>query len=106
MRLATGAVKCTSLLYADDSVLLVSGRDPSVIQHTLVKDLDYLPLLFATLQNWLVDKKNHLFIRRKTVHTIGYQAQITERKQDHDNVCGKQDHENVSWGDYGSGSLW
>ena len=44
------AVKCKLILYADDSALLVSGKDVKDIQETLGKE-------FCALDSWLVDKK-------------------------------------------------
>ena len=43
-------VKCYLILYADDSALLVSGKDVKVIQKTLGKE-------FCALSSWLVDNK-------------------------------------------------
>ena len=44
------AVKCKLILYADDSALLVSGKDVKVIQEKLGKEL-------CALSSWLVDNK-------------------------------------------------
>ncbi len=46
--MATSA-KCKIFLYADDSILLVSDRDPKVITETLSRNLD-------TCNEWSVDK--------------------------------------------------
>ena len=44
------AVKCELILYADDSALLVCGKDVKVIQETLGMEL-------CALSSWLVDNK-------------------------------------------------
>ena len=44
------AVKCKLILYADDSALLVSGKDVKVIQEKLGEEL-------CALSSWLVDNK-------------------------------------------------
>ena len=49
------AVKCKLILYADDSALLVSGKDVKVIQKTLGKEL-------CALSSWLVDNKLSLHL--------------------------------------------
>ena len=49
------AVKCKLILYADDSALLVSGKDVQVIQETLGKEL-------CALSSWLVDNKLSLHL--------------------------------------------
>ena len=49
------AVKCKLILYADDSALLVSGKDIKVIQETLGKEL-------CALSSWLVDNKLSLHL--------------------------------------------
>ena len=49
------AVKCKLILYAEDSALLVSGKDIKVIQETLGKEL-------CALSSWLVDNKLSLHL--------------------------------------------
>ena len=49
------AVKCKLILYADDSALLVSGKDVKVIKETLGKEL-------CALSSWLVANKLSYFI--------------------------------------------
>ena len=51
----SGAVKCKLLLYADDSALLVSGSDVSLIQRKLSQEL-------SVVQEWLVDNKLSLHL--------------------------------------------
>ena len=49
------AINCKLLLYADDSALLVSGKDPELIQQTLSAEL-------ANVSTWLVDNKLSLHL--------------------------------------------
>ena len=49
------SVNCKLMLYADDCVLLVSGRDPNVISDTLSKNLE-------SCQKWLVDNRLSLHL--------------------------------------------
>ena len=55
-------VKCKLILYADDSALLVSGKDIKVIQETLGKEL-------CAFSSWLVDTKRSLHLG-KTKSTL------------------------------------
>ena len=59
------AVKCKLLLYADDSALLVSGKDIKVIQETLGKEL-------CALSSWLVDNK--LFLHLGKTESILFES--------------------------------
>ena len=49
------SVKCKLLLYADDSALIVSGKDPKVISETLSKELE-------SCRQWLIDNKLSLHL--------------------------------------------
>ena len=49
------AVKCKLILYADDSALLVSGKDVKVIQEMLGKEL-------CALTSYLVDNKLSFYL--------------------------------------------
>ena len=58
------AVKCKLiLLYADDSALLVSGKDAKVIQETLGKEL-------CALSSWLVDNKTFFTSGQNRIYFI------------------------------------
>ncbi len=48
------AVKCKLLLYADDSVLLASDKNPKVISETLSE----------TCSDWLIDNRLSLHLRK------------------------------------------
>ena len=50
-----GAVKCKLLLYADDSALMVSGRNVTEIETTLTVELN-------SIHKWLVDNKLSLHL--------------------------------------------
>ena len=54
------AVSCRSILYADDSALLVSGTSVSVEEETLEHELTFL-------SEWLVDNKSILFGSNKKI---------------------------------------
>ena len=59
------AVRCKLLLYADDSALLVSGKDVAEIEAALSVELE-------AVQEWLVDNKLSLDIEsRQTVTYLG-----------------------------------
>ena len=51
----SAAVKSRLLLYADDSVLLVSGKDVKVIEQTLSRELE-------SVRDWLIDNKLSLHL--------------------------------------------
>ena len=50
-------VKCKLLLYADDSAILVSGKDTAYIEETLSKELH-------SVRDWLTDNKLSLHLRK------------------------------------------
>ena len=52
---ADAAVRCKLLLYADDSALLISGKDVSSIEQQLSEEM-------ASLSDWLVDNKLSLHL--------------------------------------------
>ena len=49
------AVSCKLLLYADDSALIVTGKDVSVIQQTLSSEIE-------SVREWLIDNKLSLHL--------------------------------------------
>ena len=51
----SAAVKSKLLLYADDSALLVSGKDVKVIEQTLSRELE-------SVRDWLIDNKLSLHL--------------------------------------------
>ena len=51
----SSSVNCNLLLYADDSALFTSGKDPKVISETLSKELE-------SCRQWLIDNKLSLHL--------------------------------------------
>ena len=74
------AVKCKLILYADDSALLVSGKDVEVIQETLGKEL-------CALSSWLVDNKLSLHLGKTESILFGSCKKICNSPS-LDNKCG------------------
>ena len=66
-----GCVDCKLLLYADDSALLVSGKDPNVISTALGKNLDIC-------QKWLVDNKLSLHLGKTESILFGTKRKLNE----------------------------
>ena len=60
------AVKCKLLLYADDSALLVSGKDVDVIQQILSSELQ-------SIKEWLIDNKLSLASWEDRIHIVWLQ---------------------------------
>ena len=63
----SSAVTCDLLLYADDSALVVSGKDPGQIEHTLSRELESISLWLA--QNKLslhLGKTEAFYLDKKT----------------------------------------
>ena len=50
------SVRNKLLLYADDSVILVSDKDPSVVSHELSKDLE-------SCNHWLIDNQYYPYMQ-------------------------------------------
>ena len=74
------SVRCKVLLYADDSALIVSGKDPKIIAETLSKELD-------SCRQWLIDNKLSLHLGKTESILFG-----TKRKLQNVNsfqvICG------------------
>ena len=51
----SSSVICNLLLYADDSALFTSGKDPKVISETVSKELE-------SCRQWLIDNKLSLHL--------------------------------------------
>ena len=51
----SSSVNCNLLLYADDSALFTSGKDPKVISETLSKEL-------GSCRQWLIENKLFLHL--------------------------------------------
>ncbi len=64
----TTSTKCKLLLYADDSILLTSDKDPKAIAETLSRNLD-------TCNDWLIDN-------RLLLHLGKTEAMICSTKQE------------------------
>ena len=58
------SVQCKLLLYADDSVLLVSGKDPSDIAESLSTELE-------SCRQWLIDNKLSLHLGKTETILFG-----------------------------------
>ena len=90
------------LLYADDSVILVSNKDPGVVSHELSKDLE-------SCNNWLIDNQlslhlgktectlfgSHAKLKRATNFNITYNGQVIS-PQDHINYLGASFDQTIS----------
>ncbi len=63
------SVSCQLLLYADDSVLLVSGENPKDISNTLTKELQ-------TCSEWLVDNKLSLHLGKTEAILCGSRRKL------------------------------
>ena len=79
------------LLYADDSVILVSNKDPRVVSHELSKDLE-------SCNNWLIDNQLSLHLGKTECTLFGSHAKL-KRAADfnityNDQVIFPQDHIN------------
>ncbi len=66
------AVKCKLLLYADDSALLVSGRDIGVIEETLSSEL-------YSVSEWLVDNKLSLHLGKTESILFGTKRKLKKQ---------------------------
>ncbi len=67
------SVKCKLLLYADDSVLLVSDKDPRVVSDTISRELE-------TCNEWLIDNKLSLHQGKTEAMLCGTQRKIKNRE--------------------------
>jgi len=69
------AVSCKLLLYADDSALLVSGKDPADIQQRLSSELQ-------SIREWLIDNKLSLHLGKTESILFGSK----QRLKQHDSI--------------------
>ncbi len=67
------AVTCQLLLYADDSVLLASDRNPKVIAETLSENLE-------TCDNWLIDNRLLLHLGKTETMICGTEYKIKKKE--------------------------
>ena len=67
------AVNCKLLLYADDSALIVSGKNVSEIESSLEKELE-------SLDRWLIDNKLSLHLGKTESILFGTKRKIKECK--------------------------
>ena len=65
------AVKCKLLLYADDSVLLASGKDIVEIEATLSSEL-------KSVNDWLIDNKLSLHLGKTQSIVFGTRTKIVQ----------------------------
>ncbi len=65
------SVNCKLLLYADDSALLVSHKDPQVISQTLSKELQ-------SCHHWLIDNKLSLHLGKNRMHYFWFKTKTPE----------------------------
>ena len=57
------------LLYADDSVISVPDKDPSVVSHELSKDLE-------SYNHWLIDNQLSLHVGKKECILFGSNVKL------------------------------
>ncbi len=67
------AVKCNLLLYADDSVLLTSDKNPKVISDTLSENLE-------TCNDWLIDNRLSLHLGTTEAMICGTKYKIKNKE--------------------------
>ena len=63
------SIKCRLMLYADDSALLVSGKNPNVIAQTLSEELE-------SCRNWLINNKLSLHLGKTESILFGTQNKL------------------------------
>ncbi len=68
------SVNCKLLLYADDSALMVSGKDPSVIAQTLSNELE-------SCRHWLIDNKLSLHLGKTESLIFGSRRRLKKVKE-------------------------
>ena len=68
------AVKCKLLLYADDSALIVSGEDVSVIEQTLESELE-------SLNKWLIDNRLSPHLGKTELILFGTKRKVGKCKE-------------------------
>ena len=65
------SVQCKLLLYADDSALLVEGKDPNLIAETLSNKLN-------SCRHWLIDNKLSLHLGKTEAFLFGSKKKTKE----------------------------
>ncbi len=65
--------KCKLLLYADDSVLLVSDKDPRAVSDTLSKELE-------SCNGWLVDNRLSLHLGKTEAMLCGTKQKMRSKE--------------------------
>ncbi len=73
------AVKCNLLLYADDSVLLTSDKNPKLISETLSESLE-------TCNDWLTDNRLSLHLGKTETMICGTKCKI-KKKEGFEDKC-------------------
>ncbi len=66
-------VKCNLLVYADDSVLLKSDKNPKVISETLSENLE-------TCNDWLIDNRLSLHLGKTEAMICGTKYKIKNKE--------------------------
>ena len=74
------SVRCKVLLYADDSALIVSGKDPKIIAETLSKEL-------GSCRQWLIDNKLSLHLGKTESILFGTKRKL-QKVNSFDVICG------------------
>ncbi len=77
------AIKCNLLLYADDSVLLTSDKNPKVISETLSENLE-------TCNDWLIDNRLSLHLGKTEAMICVTKCKIQKKKNFKLNVRTRQ----------------
>ena len=65
------SLKCKLLLYADDSALIISGKEPNKIAEELSKEL-------SSCRNWLIDNKLSLHLGKTEAILFGTRHKLNE----------------------------
>ena len=76
------SVRNKLLLYADDSVILVSDKDSSVVSHELSKDLE-------SCNHWLIDNQLSLHVGKTECTLFGSHVKLKEQVISKSHIMGK-----------------
>ena len=82
------SIKCKLLLYADDSALIISGKDPKVIAEKLTKELE-------SCQQWLMDNKLSLHLGKTEAMIFGTKRKL-KKVESFEVKCGNIKINNVN----------
>ena len=70
----SSSVNCNLLLYADDSALFTSGKDPKVISESLSKELE-------SCRQWLIDNKLSLHLGKTESILFGTKIRLSRAEK-------------------------